>query len=210
MVFNECMNLKSVNSDIDLIIDSTFINNKYGVEDIGLNTDNKKKRATKLSVITDENKFIYSVINIEINNKSNKKIDKRLKKNKDQSKKRKGFVHDVKTIQTTLNEINLKYNFKNVNLLGDKGYINSNEKYYLNKKKINMITYKKKNQKANIETVIETLKKRIYVENAIGLIKKNERIMTRKDHKIISYMGFVHLGCIINNLKILKKLNHKL
>ncbi len=73
-----------------------------------------------------------------------------------------------------------------------------------------MITYKKKNQKANIETVIETLKKRIYVENAIGLIKKNERIMTRKDHKIISYMGFVHLGCIINNLKILKKLNHKL
>ena len=75
--FDECINLKSINNDIELIIDSSFINNKYGIEDIALNTDNKKKKASKLSIISDKDKFIYSVINIKINNKSNIKIDKR-------------------------------------------------------------------------------------------------------------------------------------
>ena len=34
--------------------------------------------------------------------------------------------------------------------------------------------------------------------------------MTKKDYKIISFMGFVYIGCLINNLKILKKINKKL
>ena len=89
LAFEECINLKAVNSDIELIIDSTFINNKYGVEDIGLNTDNKKKRASKLSIISDNDKFIYSVINIKINKKDNIKIDKRLKINKNKKKQKK-------------------------------------------------------------------------------------------------------------------------
>lgn len=210
LAFQECLNLKSINNDIELIIDSTFINNKYGIEDIGLNTDNKKKRASKLSIISDKDKFIYSVINIKINEinkdefKNKNKINK-CKKPKN-NKKRKGFIHDVKTIQSTLDCINTKYNFKNITLLGDKGYINKNENYYFNGKKINLITYKKKNQKSNNDEDENKLKKRIYVENAIGLIKKNERLMTRKVHKIKSYMGFVYLGCLINNLKIIQKL----
>ena len=43
LAFEECINLNSVNNDIELIIDSSFINNKYGIEDIALNIDNKKK-----------------------------------------------------------------------------------------------------------------------------------------------------------------------
>jgi hypothetical protein len=210
--FEECINLNSVNNDIELIIDSSFINNKYGIEDIGLNTDNKKKKASKISIISDKDKFIYSVINIKINIKNNVKIDKRLKinKNKKKFKKRIGFIHDVKTIQTSLDAINNKYNFNNVILLGDKGYINNKEIYYINKKKVNLVTYKRKNQKPNSEENDIKLKKRIYVENTIGLIKKNERIMTRKDHKIKSFMGFVYLGCLINNLKIIKNINQKI
>ena len=43
----------------------------------------------------------------------------------------------------------------------------------------------------------QKLKKRIYVKNAIGSIKKNERIMTRKDHKIINYLiKYVNLNKI--------------
>jgi len=209
LAFVECLNLKSINSDIELIIDSTFINNKYGIEDIGLNTDNKKKKASKLSIITDKDKFIYSVINIKINKKIDVKIDKRLKKNKKIYKKRKGFIHDVKTIQSTLDIINPKYNFNNVTLLGDKGYIDTYGKYYINNKKINLVTYKRKNQKLNDDNTNKKLKKRIYVENVIGLIKKNERIMTRKDHKISSFMSFVYLGSLINNLKIINKINQK-
>ncbi len=145
------MNLKNVNKNIQLIIDSTFINNKYGVEDIALNTDNKKKRSSKLSIVTDEDKFIYSVINIKINTVNEIKIDKRLKENKNKNKrkfkKRKAFIHDVKTIQASLDNINSKYNFNEVTLLGDKGYVDKNENYCFNNKKINSVTYKRKNQK---------------------------------------------------------------
>ena len=210
LAFNECLNLKNVNNNIQLIIDSTFINNKYGIEEIALNTDNKKKRSSKLSIITDEDKFIYSVINIKINIINEIKIDKRFKKNKKKFKKRKAFIHDVKTIQSSLDAINSKYNFNEVTLLGDKGYINKNENYYINKQKINLITYKRKNKKKNEDIKENKLKKRIYVENAIGLIKKNERILTRKDHKISTYMSFVYLGCLKNNLKILNLINKKL
>ena len=210
LAFKECINSNVINKDIELTIDSTFINNKYGIEEIGLNTDNKKKKASKISLITDNNKFIYSIINIKINEKQQTKVDKRLNINKNlkKYKKRKGFVHDVKTIQDSLNSINPKYNFNNISLLGDKGYI-SNNNYYYKDKKINLITYKKKNQVQNSKEITNKLKKRIYCENAIGLIKKNEMIMTRKDHKIKNYMGFIYLGCLINNLKILNKINLK-
>ena len=43
LAFDECMNLNKINKNVELIIDSTFIKNKYGIEDITLNTDNKKK-----------------------------------------------------------------------------------------------------------------------------------------------------------------------
>ena len=114
-------NLRSINNDIELIIDLTFINNKYGVEDIRFSTDNKKK-SSKLSIISDKDKFIYSVINIKINKKPYIKIDKRLKKIV--------FIYDVKTIQLLLNCINSKYN----------GYIDINGNYYIN----NKFSYKKK------------------------------------------------------------------
>ena len=40
LAFNECINLIKINSSIELIIDSSFINNKYSIEGIALNTDN--------------------------------------------------------------------------------------------------------------------------------------------------------------------------
>ena len=135
--FNKCINLEKINKDIKLSIDASFINNKYGIEDIALNIDNKKKRATKISLITDTEKFIYSILSIKIN-----KIDKRKKENKKLRKKRLGFVHDVNTIQISLNKINTIYNFTNLTLLGDKGYI-SQTNYKFNNKLINLLTYKK-------------------------------------------------------------------
>ncbi len=86
LAFDECMNLKNTNKNIELIIDSTFINNKYRIEEIALNTDNKKKRSSKLSIITDEDKFIYSIINIKINLIDTIKVNKRLKKNLNKEK----------------------------------------------------------------------------------------------------------------------------
>ena len=88
--------------------------------------------------------------------------------------------------------------------MGNKGYI-SNEKYKYNNKEIKLLTHKK-NQIKNDEEINNILKERIYVENTIGIIKKNERVMTRKDHKIKNYMSFVYLASLKNNLKKIKDL----
>jgi hypothetical protein len=207
LAFNKCINLTKINTNVKLSIDASFINNKYGIEDIALNIDNKKKRAYKISLISDTDKFIYSILSIKINIPKIIKVDKRKKQNKikkDKLKKRLAFIHDVNTIQDSLNKINSVYNFSDLTLLGDKGYISKHE---YNNKKINLLTYKKNNQTPNTNDEIITLKERIYSENAIAKIKKNERVMTRKDHKIKSYMGFVFMASLINNLKVTKKLN---
>ena len=73
MAFQECIDKTKLNKSIKLSIDASFINNKYGIEDIALNVDNKKKRASKISVISDKNKFIYSILSIKINEKKKKK-----------------------------------------------------------------------------------------------------------------------------------------
>jgi len=181
--FNKCINLTKKNLDIKLSIDSSFINNKYGIEDIALNIDNKKKKASKISLITDSSKFIYSILSIKINKSEIKKIDKRKKQNKKLKKKRLGFIHDVNTIQDTINKINSVYDFNSVTLLGDKGYISKKE-YKYNNKKVTLLTYKKINQKPNSKNDLKILKERIYSENAISRIKKSLKVMTRKDHKI--------------------------
>jgi hypothetical protein len=115
------------------------------------------------------------------------------KNNKD---KYNGF--NTMLIQYSLNNINKAFNFKNVSLIADKGYLTKEEFKYNNKR---------------------ILKKRIYIENAISIIKKNERVMTsiqvgyilfikydlnlktslrfinlkRKDHNIKSYLGYYYL-----------------
>ena len=208
MAFQECVDRTKFDKSIKLSIDASFINNKYGIEDIALNIDNKKKRASKISVISDKNKFIYSILSIRVSEKEIEKIDRRKKenKNKKNNKKIAGFVHDVNTIQESLDKINKIYNFNQITLMGDKGYISS-DNYYYNNKKIILLTYKKKNQTPNEEEIEIELKERIYVENTIGNLKKSERVMTRKDHKIKSYMGFVYLASLINNLKKINKNN---
>ena len=75
-------------------------------------------------------------------------------------------------------------------------------------KKVELLTYKKKNQTPNSMNNIEIIKERIYSENAISRIKKSERVMTRKDHKIKNYMSFVFLSSLINNLKVIKKIKN--
>ena len=164
--FDSIINTEYINKDIKLFIDSTFINNKYGVEDIGLNIDNKKKRASKLSIICNENKFIFSIISVKLNKNNKNKYN--------------GFKHDVNTIQDNLScDINKAYNFKNVSLIGDKGYI-TKEEFKYNNKKIDLITSKRSNQKIQNNNINKRiLKKRIYIENAISIIKKNEHVMTR-------------------------------
>jgi hypothetical protein len=92
-----------------------------------LNIDNKKKKASKISLITDFSKFIYSILSIKINKSEIKKLIKEKNKIKNK-KKRLGFIHDVNIIQDTINKINSILDFNSIRLLGVKGYI-SRKKY---------------------------------------------------------------------------------
>jgi len=170
-----------------LLIDATSINNKYGSECIVINPEYRKKKITKLSIITNKNNFIYSVEVFEIKNENDKY---------------KTAVHDVKMINKSLNKVNVNNESKYFNLLGDKAY-KTKENYKLNNKTIKIITPDKlntKNKNSNYKN--KKLKKRIKVENAINKIKLYERIKTRKDRNINTYMSWVYISCLINNINV--------
>ena len=109
--------------EINLFIDSTFIDNKTGSELVGINPFNYKKKVTKLSIICDDKKRIINV------------------------KPFKSTVNDCKTVDETIKDIEISKNVR-INLIGDKGYhIKAEVRSELLKKKIRLIVPRKKNQK---------------------------------------------------------------
>ena len=147
---------------------------------------NIKKKITKLSLVTNKNGFIYSVIPFDIKNKN---------KNYNTS------VHDIKMIKKSIEEIkNIKNKSKYYNLIGDKAY-KTKDKYYLNNKIIKIITPDKKNTlNKNNKNRNKKLKLRIKIENVNCFLKKCERIIVRKDRKLKYFMSFVYMACLMNNI----------
>jgi hypothetical protein len=75
--------------------------------------------------------------------------------------------------------------------------------YKYNNKIVKIITPDKSNTKnKNSNYKNKKLKKRIKVENAINKIKLYERIKTRKDRNINTYMSWVYISCLINNINV--------
>lgn len=187
---NAFYNYKSKFNTNLLLIDATSINNKFGTENITINPEYKKKKITKLSIITNKQGFIYSIIPFDIKN------------NNHNNHNYSTAVHDVKMINKSINSIkNINNNSKYFTLIGDKAY-KSKELFKLNNKKINIITPDKKNSiKKNNYFSNKKLKCRIKVENTIGNIKKYERVMLRKDKKLNYFMGWIYISSLMNNLK---------
>lgn len=183
---NAFKNFKTLINTNLLLIDATSINNKYGSENVTLNVEYKKKKVTKLSLITNKKGFIHSVIPFDI-------------KSKDKSYST--SVHDVKMINKNLdNIININNESKNYYLLADKAY-KTKTKYKCKNKNVKIITPNKINTK-NKNTKFENkkLKLRHKIENVNCYIKKQERIMIRKDRKLKYFMSFVYIGCLLNNI----------
>lgn len=170
-----------------LLIDSTSINNKYGSEDIVINPEYKKKKVKKLSIISNSKNFIHSIEAFDLKQKNNNYNT---------------AIHDSKMIDKSLKNIKIKNKSKYFYLLGDKAYKTKN-KYKLNNKNILIITPDKKNTIIkNSYTKNKKLKKRIKVENVINKLKRFERIKTRKDKNINTYMSFVYISALINNINV--------
>ena len=180
------------NKKLNLFIDVTKINNKYGSEYIGINNEYKKKNVTALTVICDDDKLPLAVSYMDINKNKTKAGYNTIK-------------HDINGIQPTLNNIQIKLKkYINVNIIGDKGYITKN-KFKVFNREIKMTCPKRKNQKTkNTKIEKKLLKNRHKIENFFASIKNYNRISIRRDKHILNYMSFVYMGLlkyISNRLK---------
>ena len=168
------------NKTLNLYIDVTKISNKYGVENIGVNCEYKKKNITAIQMICDDNKIPLGISYLENKNikgqpyKSNKKLDKN---NKPCITSRSTLEHEIMGIQKTLNTIPSEIRpYKQVKLIGDKGYISKNT-YNVFDKTVQIITPIKKNEKRkHTKKEINLLDKRHKVENIFASLKASDRI----------------------------------
>lgn len=176
-----------------LYIDSTSIYNFKGNENVVINPENKKKKITKLSIISTKNRFITSIEPF---------INKQTLKNGSKTS-----VHDVKMINKTLENIKCINNkSKNYYLIGDKAYKNK-EKISFNDKPIKIITPDKKNAiKKNTKFENKKLKKRIIIEHCNLNLKRYDRIILRKEQKIKTFMSWVYIAALINNIRVNNKI----
>jgi hypothetical protein len=162
-----------------------------------------------LNVITSDSKMsviVIPLIDTPINNNSINTIPNNTANiNKNQTIKI--TIHDVMTIQSSLNNIKTKFDEPSqLKLTGDLGYLLSKE-YTFNKNKIILVTPVRKNQKKILtEKERKNLKTRYKIENGFDLLKQNERLMVRKDRNIKNFMSpkkfiykFLELHKILQN-----------
>lgn len=169
--------------NLNLFIDSTFINNLYGIEGISKNPEYNKKRVTKINVIADDFNNIIGILPDKTHLNANKKP---------------AFSHDIKLVQKTLNNIGVQIpQIITTRIGGDKGYI-SNKRYRLNNgKRILIIAKKRKNQiKKNTEKEKKYLKNRYKIEISIAFIKRYNRLIIRRDKTLNNYIGFMYLALL--------------
>ena len=106
-------------------------------------------------------------------------------------------MHDVKTIPRTLKNINVDTKNKNINIIGDKGYINSTV-FLHDDKKVNTIAPNHKNMKKRSSKYNKSkLKKRYLIENVFASLKKFNRTMYRKERNIKNFMSFIYIACMV-------------
>lgn len=167
-------------STLNLYIDTTFIDNDYGSQLISFGL-NKKKKQTKVSIICDDKKIIYGIW-----------LSKASK-------------HDVTLIRDNLDTFISKFNYRKINLIGDKGYISESIKRELDNDNINLIYPHKKNMSKTSKIDKTYLKKRYVVEHSIRDNKRNSRISKRKDKFISTYESFWYISMSLNLLKFIDK-----
>jgi hypothetical protein len=137
-----------------------------------------------LSVICDQNKIPLGISYLDTN------------LNKTKTGKH-TFIHEIKGLQKTLNTIPINVKpYVKVNLIGDKGYISS-ENFKVFGRNVKLITPKRKNQKTkNTKIQMKILLQRHKIENFFVPLKRKDRISFRKERRINNYMSFVYINVL--------------
>lgn len=199
---NELVKSKNLTENDDgiivLLIDSTLIINKTGVDKIGYGGPCKKKKFTKLSLMSNlegENVAVR-MDNINVKDKKDYPFKRNIKINT--------LNHDIKAIEPLIKDIRKTTN-KPIEVYGDKGYVISEDDKKRIKKSLNakIIYTKRSNQKVkNTKKEKKILRKRYKIENMNADFKTYNRVHVRRDISEKTYLGFVYLALIIKFGKI--------
>jgi transposase len=154
------------------IIDSSFIQNKWGKNYLARNKFFKNKKCNKISLMTDTNGIPISVL---INS---------------------GNVHDLSFLNEHINDLFITYKFnKNKTiLLADKSYESKNFRHLLNTYKCQLMIPKKQNMKITYPFNKQLYKKRIIIEHTFQKLKNFRRIMIRYDSILSNFLAFLFLA----------------
>lgn len=185
-LFNKIKNMylkRYSHNNTSLFIDSTSINNKYGVNKIGRNKFYKNKKITKISLMTDTYGFPLSVFFM------------------------KGNYHDNSVFEKHIKDavILMPKNIKSV--VADKAYASLNNYKLLENKNIKHIIPPRQNMKLyKTYTYDKTeYKKRIKIEHIFGRLKNFRRFNFRYDKYLRNFSAFIYLAFSMISLNILKK-----
>ena len=175
---------KYIDNSCTLLIDSTIIYNKYGINKIGRNKFYKNKKTTKISQMTDINGFPLSILFM------------------------KGNYHDNSVFNKHIKDALLLVPNKNITVMADKAYSSKNNYLLLESNNIKHIIPPRKNMK-----IVKTYKynkneyiKRIKVEHIFGRLKMYKRVIFRYDKYLRNFSGFVLLAYSLIAINIIKNI----
>lgn len=158
----------------ELSMDSSFVTNKYGKENIGRNIYYKNKRGRKITVITDT-KGIPIIVSLNEGNK-----------------------HDAKIAKEVLKEIPNNESKEEKVIMADKAYDSKEIRKIIKTKKYKPIIPKRKYKGSKRRSLkkkeIKRYRKRIIVENFFAWIKMYPKIDKIYEKTVKSYWGLLLLS----------------
>jgi len=159
-----------------LITDTSFIQNKYGVNKLGRNRFFKNKNCNKISLITTQNGTPLSIY-----------IDK-------------GNKHDISYLNCHIKTIYMVTKKKSALLLADKAYHSKYITKDLKDRNISIMIQNKKNMVQQPTFNKQIYKKRIAIENTFQRLKCFRRINLRYDKLFSIYCNFCYIAASIDFL----------
>ena len=117
-----------------------------------------------------------------------------------------GQAHESKYFEVLVEEVEIKgrvgrpRKYPN-KYAGDKGYSSQRIRSWLNKKGIEDVIARKKNEERSCYFNKRAYKRRNVVERCIGWLKESRRIATRYEKLAVHYLGMIKLGMILQYLQ---------
>lgn len=171
---------------LDVFVDSTHIRNKNGSDLISFGHKDHGKLGNTISTAVDSNRFplYFRVDSADYN--------------------------DAQLIDPILEDLDKsEYLPPELNVIGDKGYIKKLKKR-VEKRKINLVTPRRKNEKRrNTKKEVKKMKGRHVVENVFASLKQYKRISNRYEKKSENYFSYLLLAMILLGKKVIKKVQER-